>query len=44
VVTEDVPDDATVAGVPAKVIARRDPAWHLGLDHQRIEQVYTGAA
>jgi sugar O-acyltransferase (sialic acid O-acetyltransferase NeuD family) len=44
VVTADVPDNATVAGVPAKIIAQRAPAWHLGSDHQRIEQVYTGAS
>ena len=29
VVTRDVEDDVTVAGVPARVIARRKPGWHL---------------
>jgi acetyltransferase-like isoleucine patch superfamily enzyme len=43
VVISDVPDNATVAGVPAKLIAQRDSAWHLGSDHQRIERVYTHA-
>ena len=42
VVTTDVPENTTVAGVPARVIAQRGPGWHLDLDHERIEQVYTG--
>lgn len=43
VVTTDVPDNATVVGVPAAVIARRAPGWHLGSDHQAIERLYTGS-
>lgn len=42
VVTTDVPENTTVAGVPARVIAQRGPGWHLESDHERIEQVYTG--
>jgi sugar O-acyltransferase (sialic acid O-acetyltransferase NeuD family) len=32
VVTKDVPNDATVVGVPARVISRRKPGWHLTSD------------
>lgn len=32
VVTKDVPDDATVVGVPARIISRRKPGWHLASD------------
>jgi sugar O-acyltransferase (sialic acid O-acetyltransferase NeuD family) len=42
VVTADVPSNSTVAGVPAKVIARHAAGWHLGNDHQSIERSYLG--
>lgn len=29
VVTEDVPENVTVVGVPARVVSRRQPGWHL---------------
>jgi sugar O-acyltransferase (sialic acid O-acetyltransferase NeuD family) len=29
VVTKDVPDNVTVVGVPARIISRREPGWHL---------------
>ena len=32
VVTKEVPDDATVVGVPARIISRRKPGWHLASD------------
>lgn len=32
VVTKYVPDDATVVGVPARIISRRKPGWHLASD------------
>jgi sugar O-acyltransferase (sialic acid O-acetyltransferase NeuD family) len=29
VVTEDVPENVTVVGAPARVVSRREPGWHL---------------
>lgn len=29
VVTKDVPDNVTAVGVPARIISRREPGWHL---------------
>jgi sugar O-acyltransferase (sialic acid O-acetyltransferase NeuD family) len=43
VVTADVPDNSTVVGVPAKVIAQRASHWHLGSDYHGIEQLYAGS-
>lgn len=42
VVTTDVPENTTVAGAPARIVAQRGPGWHLDSDHDLIEQVYTG--
>jgi serine acetyltransferase len=28
-VTKDVPENVTVVGVPARIVSRREPGWHL---------------
>ena len=38
VVTADVPDNSTVAGVPAKIVAQRPPDWHLDTTGAPIER------
>ena len=40
VITADVPDNATVVGVPARIVAQRTPGWHLSSDHRGIERLY----
>jgi sugar O-acyltransferase (sialic acid O-acetyltransferase NeuD family) len=40
VITEDVPDNSTVVGVPARVIAQRTPGWHLSSDRVGVERLY----